>query len=353
MRPQAINRVAPVSVETAVPASHRLKGEIVILSGADVRRLMSMKDCISVIERAMRTVSRGGAKLPLRIGLRVPGDDNERNIVAVMPGYLEDPPSTGAKVIAVYSGNARRGLPSHMGVVALFDPADGVPLAILDAGAITGLRTAAASAVATNVLARSDASHLAVLGTGEQAAAHVHAMTEVRRIRSICVWGRSRDAAQAFADRESRGVGLAIAVSVTAENAVSSADIVCTTTSSREPILHGAWIGRGTHVNLVGASSADAREADEGLVVKAKFFVDLRESALAQAGELLAAMGTLAGRHIRGEIGEVLNGTVPGRTGDDEVTVYKSLGIAAQDLAVARVVYERALERNTGTWAAL
>lgn len=327
--------------------------ELLVIGGADVRKLMSMADCIPIVSRAMRTVSRGGAQLPLRIGARVPGTPN---LVATMPGYLAEPASLGAKVIAVYPANAQRGLSSHMGVVVLFDPQEGVPIAMVDAAAITGLRTAAASAVATNVLARTDAADLAVLGTGEQAAAHVHAMAEVRKLRSVRVWGRSPEKANAFAARESVRLGLRIAVSTTVEEAVSGASIVCTTTSSREPILEGEWIAPGTHVNLVGASSVDAREASDSLVMMSRYFVDFRPSALAQAGELHAALGQFGAQmaaHIRGEIGEVLNGTAAGRTQEDEVTVYKSLGIAAQDLAVAHVVYERARQSGVGTRASL
>lgn len=334
--------------------SHELPAsDVLIISGADVRRLMPMADCIGVIDRAMRVVSRGGAQLPLRIGAKVPG---RSSLCAVMPGYLEQPASLGAKVIAVNPENAQRGLSSHMGVVVLFDSERSVPIAIVDATAITGLRTAAASAVATNALARADAEDLAVLGTGEQAEAHVHAVTQVRKLRSIRVWGRSKEKAAAFAAREGAVLGRAITVCETVEQAVTGASIVCTTTSSREPILKGLWIGRGTHVNLVGASSIDAREADESLVMKSSFFVDFLPSALAQAGELQAALplGVQAKQqHIRGEIGAVLNGTVPGRTQPDEITVYKSLGIAAQDLATAHAVYERARQSGAGTKATI
>jgi ornithine cyclodeaminase/alanine dehydrogenase-like protein (mu-crystallin family) len=323
--------------------------EVLIVSGADVRKLMPMADCIGVVDRAMRVVSRGGAQLPLRIGAKIPG---KSALCAAMPGYLEAPATLGAKVIAVNPENAQRGLSSHTGVVVLFDPERSVPIAIVDATAITGLRTAAASAVATNALARTDAADLAIIGTGEQAEAHVHAMAQVRKLRSIRVWGRSKEKATVFAAREGAALGLAVTVCETVERAVTGASIVCTTTSAREPILQGMWIERGTHVNLVGASSIDAREADESLVMKSRFFVDFRPSALAQAGELQAALplGVQAKQqHIRGEIGEVLNGTVPGRTAPEDITVYKSLGIAAQDLATAHAVYERARQSGAGT----
>jgi alanine dehydrogenase len=330
--------------------NHSASIDVLVISGADVHRLLPMSDCIPLIESAMRTVSRGGAQLPLRIGVTPTGTQNK---LAVMPGYLDEPASMGAKVIAVYPGNARRGLSSHMGVVVLFDVREGVPVAMIDAASITGLRTAAATAVATRTLSPEDACDLAIIGTGEQAAAHLHAISLVRKLRTIRVWGRSRDNAQAFAEREGAKVDPRIEVSETIRDALVGADMVCTTTASREPIVQGAWIARGSHVNLVGASTAAVREVDDALVKQSSFFVDYRPSALAQAGELLGAMGADAAKHIRGEIGEVLNGVVPGRTDEFEITVYKSLGIAAQDLAAAQEIYQRAKASGAGVRAQL
>lgn len=330
--------------------SHTASTPLLVISGADVRQLLPMRDCIGVIEGAMREVSRGGAQLPLRIGCMPPGT---QNALAVMPGYLEQPASIGAKVIAVYPRNAQRGLSSHMGVVVLFDSIEGLPLAIVDAASITGLRTAAATAVATNALASQDAGDLAILGTGEQAAAHLHAMSLVRKLRSIRIWGRSQQKALAFAEREAKPDLPRIELCGTIREAVQGADLICTTTGSREPIVQGEWIAAGAHVNLVGASSATAREVDDALVLRSRFFVDFRGSALAQAGELLGALGPNAARHIQAEIGEVLNGSAPGRTDPSDVTVYKSLGIAAQDLAAAHEVYRRARERGLGVRAEL
>lgn len=319
---------------------------LLVLGGGDVRRLMPMADCIDIVDAVMRTVSRGGAVIPVRLGFRVP---DTANILVAMPGFVTEPASLGAKLIAVYPENSRRGLPSHMGVVVLFDADSGAPAAVLDAHTITGIRTAAASAVATRALARQDAHRLAILGTGEQAEAHVYAMAAVRKLSSVTIWGRTADKAAALAARAGNVLGIPATASPDAEQAVENADIVCTTTSSPTPVLKGAWVRRGTHVNLVGACSAKTRETDAGLVAKSAFYVDLRASAMAEAGELLEAMGPLAERHIRGEIGEVLIGTVPGRGSEAEVTVYKSLGIAAQDLAVARVLLERAAAAGAGT----
>jgi ornithine cyclodeaminase len=296
----------------------------------------------------MRALSTGGADVPLRTVMQIP---SSRNFFAVMPGYLDDPRGLGAKIITVYPDNAKRGLPSHLGLVLLFDAEIGFPLAVMDAAEVTAIRTAAASAVATRALARKDAEHLAILGTGEQAVTHLEAISKVRTLRSVRVWGRSIEKAELFAEAQGPRLSVRVEISKTAEDAVTGADIVCTVTASREPVLNGAWLGRGAHVNLVGASRLNAREADDDVVTGSRFFVDSRTSARAEAGELRHAMdaGLVSESHILGEIGDVLSGSVIGRTGEDDVTVYKSLGVAAQDLAAAHVIYERAVRDGIGT----
>src|SRR5882724_5796047 len=210
---------------------------LLIVSSADVRRALPMSDCIEAVERAMRAFSTGGADVPLRTVMQLP---SSRNFFAVMPGYLGDPRGLGAKIITVYPDNAKLGLPSHLGLVLLFDAQIGFPLAVMDAGEITAIRTAAASAVATRALARRDASHLAILGTGEQAITHLESISKVRTLRTIRMWGRSFEKSTAFAHEHGARLGLKIEVSKTAEEAVTGADIICTVTSSREPILNGA-----------------------------------------------------------------------------------------------------------------
>lgn len=320
--------------------------EVLVLTGAEIRGLMSDSQCIDVIEHAMRTVSLGRAVLPLRIGARAP---QRATFVAAMPGFLDDPPTLGGKIIAGSRGKEPGG-PSHQGIIVLFDVATAAPLAIFDARSITALRTAAASAVATRALARKDSSRLAILGAGDQAEAHVRALTQVRQFDSVAVWSRTLDRARALVVSQAKTLGLPMTAHATAEDAVAGADVICTTTAAAEPILRGSWVRAGTHVNLVGASGLDAREADDALVLGSSFFVDFRISAMAQAGELAHAFGSDAARmtlHIRAEIGEVLNGTC-GRNNADEVTVYKSLGIAAQDLAAARFLYDRARDEPIG-----
>jgi ornithine cyclodeaminase len=323
-------------------------GGLLIVGSADVRRALTMLDCIEAVERAMRAVSRGDARVPLRTVMGVPGG---QNLFAVMPGYVADPRGLGAKILALYPENPARGLSSHIGVVVLFDAETGLPAAVMDAAEITAIRTAAASAVATRALARADARELAILGTGEQAVTHLEALAHVRNLHAVRVWGRSPEKAHAFAQAQGRKLSLPIRVANTAREAVDGADVVCTLTGAKEPILNGAWLSEGAHVNLVGASRIHAREADDGVVTRSRFFVDLRESARAEAGELRHAMdaGLVGESHLLGEIGDVLNGTVPGRISGQDITVYKSVGIAAQDMAAAHVIYERAIREGIGT----
>ena len=321
---------------------------LLIVGSADVKRALSMADCIEAVDQAMRALSSGGADVPLRTVMKLPGG---RNFFGVMPGYLAEPRGLGTKIITIFPDNSKLGLSSHVGLVLLFDSEIGFPLAVMDAGEVTAIRTAAASAVATRALARHDASHLAILGTGEQAITHLEAMSKVRSIRTVRVWGRSPDKAAAFAKDHGSRLGLKVEPAPTAEAAVSGADIICTVTASREPILNGAWLHQGAHVNLVGSSQLINREADDDVVALSRFFVDSRVSARAEAGELKHAMdaGLVSDSHVLGEIGEVLNGKVVGRTSNHDITVYKSLGVAAQDMAAARMIYDRAVRDRIGT----
>ena len=321
---------------------------LLIIGGTDVKRALSMSDCIDAVDRAMRALSSGGADVPLRTVMKLPGG---RNFFGVMPGYLSEPQGLGTKIITIFPDNAKLGLSSHVGLVLLFDSEIGFPLAVMDAGEVTAIRTAAASAVATRALARPDASHLAIVGTGEQAITHLEAVAKVRTLRTIRVWGRSPDKALSFAREHGPRLGLKIETASTVEEAVRSADIICTVTASREPILNGAWLQKGAHVNLVGASQLTSREADDEVVTVSRFFVDSRVSARAEAGELRHAMdaGLVSESHVLGEIGEVLGGKVVGRTSHHDITVYKSLGVAAQDMAAARVIYDCAVRDGIGT----
>ena len=331
-----------------MPASSPHAGTLIV-SDRDVIALLPMADCIDAMSDALRTLAQGGALLPLRQIVRLP---NGRDAFGLMPAALDNPSALGAKVITVFPGNDQTPYDSHQGAVLLFETGYGRLIAILDASTITALRTAAVTAVATRLLSRPDSRTLALLGAGVQAATHLESISLVRPISEVRVWSRSGDRARSFAERFGRKAPRII-VCPTAREAVDGADIVCTLTSSREPVLLGDWLAPGTHVNAVGAI-APARELDSAAVVMARLYTDRRESALNEAAELLVPKreGLIGDDHIVGEIGELLVDPprVVGRRTADEVTLFKSLGLAIEDLAAARRIYDRAVATGAGTW---
>jgi ornithine cyclodeaminase len=240
---------------------------------------------------------------------------------------------------------------SHQGAVLLFDTEHGQLLALVDASEITAVRTAAVSAVATRILAREDASDLALLGSGTQACSHLEAMRLVRDIRRVRVWSLPLEHAQEFTARESERLGTPIEFMETAQEAVDGADIICTVTSAKEPVLSGEWISPGAHINAVGSSNPFARELDTDAIVKSHMFVDRRESVLKEAGDFLfpTKEGAVTEDHIRGEIGDILLGKVKGRLTDEEITLFEALGLSVEDVASAHHVYKKAVEANVGT----
>lgn len=311
------------------------------------------------MEGALRSLARGEAILPLRTVMRLP---SSTNAFALMPSVRTE--GTGdearteaiaAKIITVFPGNDRTPYDSHIGVVLLFEAEHGRLLAIMDASSITAIRTAAVSGLATRLLARPDATQLAILGAGTQAMTHLDAMCCVRDIQHVRVWSRRASKAQEFARRARARFSCSIDVCENARDAVVGAHVVCTVTASRTPVLEGAWLEPGTHVNAVGASLAQARELDTGAVQRAFVYVDRRESALAEAGDLLIPIseGVITAEHIRGELGQLLIGEVPGPEHTDNVTLFKSLGIAIEDLASAQHLYKRATVTETGTWVTI
>lgn len=317
-----------------------------------------MRECIDVMTDAFHALARGDAVLPLRQVVRLP---DSKNLLALMPAALgpggpaRHGPALGAKIITVFPGNDATPYDSHMGVVLLFDTELGRLLAIMDASSITAIRTAAVSGLATRLLARRDAADLAILGAGVQAMTHLEAMRCVRPITRIRVWSRTSERASAFAMRAGKRFGVRIEVCDSARAAVTGASIICTVTASREPVLEGAWLAEGAHVNAVGASLPTARELDSEAVRRARLFVDRRESALAEAGDFLIprAEGVIDDTHLRGELAELVTGAVPGRESPSDITVFKSLGVAIEDLAVARHIYEKGVALGTGIWVSL
>ena len=304
-------------------------GELLIVSGEEVAEHLDYRTGIALMREAMAALSAGGTRQSLRTIIDLDGG----RAFGVMPGAM-DGGAFGAKLISVFPA-ATDGTPSHQGVVTLFDPANGAPVAILDAAELTAIRTAAASAAATDSLAREDARRLAILGTGEQAFRHAEAMAEVRELDAVAIWGRSAEKAEALRSGLDAKLGCEVRVFGNVAAAVADADIICTTTAAPEPILSSAWVRDGTHVNAVGSSRAGPSEIDNELVRRARFFADHREGVIRQGGEFIRARdaGLIDETHILGEIGEVFAGTLPGRTGPEQVTLYKSLGSIVQDLA--------------------
>ena len=254
----------------------------------------------------------------------------------LMPGASTALPSYGAKVISLHPDNPTRGFPAVQGFVALFDRDNGAPIALLAGGEITAIRTAAASGLATRLLAREDATRCGVFGTGVQAVSHIDAMLAVRPIEEIVIWGRDAGRASAFAKAQSQRTGKVIRA--TADPAEAAAcPVLCTVTGSPEPVLKGAWVEPGTHINLVGAHSLSTREADSDLIARAALYVDSMESNANEGGDFMIPLreGAISEEAILGEIGRVVSGELPGRTGAEQITVYNSLGITAQDLYAA------------------
>ena len=325
---------------------------MLILNRSEVTRLLSMTECIELMEKALASLSRGEVILPLRPVIRIP---DSPNVFAVMPTYSAALNASGAKLISVYPGNHGTDIDSHQGLVALFDGANGSPLAIMDAASITAIRTAAVSAVATKLLARQDARTLAILGAGVQGRTHVDAMLAVRSFERVMIWSRTTDHARQLAHDGAAHHDAHFDVANSAEVAVREADVICTVTAAREPVLQGGWLRPGTHINAVGASVPAARELDTAAVTSARLFVDRRESALNEAGDVLIPMkeGAITATHIVAEIGELLTGAVQGRRTDQEITLFKSLGLAVEDLACAHFLHARASETGAGVRAEL
>jgi alanine dehydrogenase len=325
--------------------------QILVLGEREVRELFPYGEAVEVMADALRALSEGSAVLPLRSMLSAPGD---RGLLCLMPSFLAAPPSIGLKAFTHFPHAPGTDSPSHPGAVLLFDGETGSALALLEASSITEIRTAAVSALATRLLARPDSHRLAILGAGTQAAAHLAAIPLVRPISEIRIWDRRPErSAQLAARATAAGTGAGTIRSVpTIADAVREADIICTTTGATEPILLGASVRPGTHINAVGAAIPGHRELDAAVVARSRLYVDRRASIEAEADDYRIPLqeGRIPSGHIRGELGELLLGQVEGRTTPDDVTLFKSVGIAVEDLAAARHIVTRAVAGGRGTW---
>ena len=321
-----------------------------ILSQAEVEELLPMKECIAVMREALLSLAKGEVHQPLRSIIRPP---NAKGLIGLMPAHKSgDTSAFGLKAVCVFPENPSKGKDAHQGAVLLFSGETGELLAMMNASAITAIRTAAVSGVATDLLAQEDACELAIIGSGVQARSHLAAMAEVRSIKRCRIVSKRLENARKFVDEMKQTVSFPIEVVETIPDALRGADVIVTATNSVEPIVKREWVSAGAHLNVVGSSFPKAREVDSETMAAASLFVDRVESTVNEAGDFLLAMrdGVIGTDHIRGELGEVLKGDKPGRTSADEITLFKSLGIAAEDLFAAEYVYRKAGRLDVGTW---
>lgn len=324
--------------------------KILILNHDEVVQLLPMQECIGVMREALIRLARGQVHQPLRMIVRPP---DAVGVMGLMPSYMSgDDAAYGLKTVCVFPENPSQGKDAHQGSVMLFSAETGELQAMMNASAVTAIRTAAVSGVATDLLAREDAHELAIVGAGVQARTHLAAMSCVRSIERCRIASRTIEHARQLVDEMSDRFPFPLAAVETVEQALADADLIVTATNAKEPVLKREWISPGVHLNVVGSSSPKSREVDTATMAAAALFVDRRESTLNEAGDYLfaASEGAIGPDHIRAELGELLTGSKRGRTSPDEITLFKSLGLAVEDLAAAAYLYKKAKELNAGTW---
>jgi ornithine cyclodeaminase len=306
-----------------------------------------MEDLIAAMEAALVQFSTGGVQQPLRTVLQV---GPQHAFFGVMPAFIDRPAALGTKLVTVFGSNPAVGLPTHLATIVLLDPATGEMLAVMDGRFITEARTAAVSAVSVKLLSRADASVLALVGSGVQARSHLEAISRVRGLTGVRVWSPTREHREQFVRDMRPRVDAPIAPSRSVEEAVRDADVIVLVTSSGEPVLRSEWVGDGAHICAVGACRPDQREMDTALVARGRVYVDSRAGALAEAGDIVLPIseGAFDASRIAGELGELGARRIPGRGSSREVTIFKSLGMAVEDVAAAHLAYLRATERGLG-----
>lgn len=327
---------------------------MLILNREAVRKSLSHAQCVEEMDATMRLVSKRDVEMPLRQFMAVPGTAGKQGL---MPGYIgarsdQEPASFGVKIVSKFPRAADSPYSSHVGAVMIFNADEGIPVALLDGAELTAIRTSAATALATRTLARPDADTLTLIGCGEEAHHHIHAIAAVKDLKKIILWNRSPERASSLASEHPLANDIPFEIEPDLEKAVTEAEILCTLTSATEPFVKGEWLSPGVHVNLVGAAVRTSAEADTQVVARSRFYIDYLPSALAQAGELLNAIeeGTVNEDHIAGEIGAVLDGEAPARQTPEDITVYKSLGVAAQDLAAGYRAFQCAQDGSIGAF---
>jgi alanine dehydrogenase len=324
-----------------------------ILSRDDVQHVLTMSDVIDALEQAHAAMARGQVVMPVRLTMVY---DDQRSVLGAMPACIQSEEALGIKVITNRPANGEQGLPAIHALIALFDYATGVPLAIMDGAYITAVRTGAASGMATRHLAREDAQSLAILGAGVQGYSHLDAMLAVREVTDIRIHNRTRGRAEQLAESaKEKAPGATVRVVDTEREAVDGADIIVAVTAASEPIIEWSWLKAGTHINGVGSHSPKARELPTEVVVNSRIVVDSIAANLSECADIMLPIeeGRLSAEQVDTEIGHVVAGIKPGRRSSDEVTLYKSVGIGLQDVATARLVYQRAKAQGVGVEAAL
>lgn len=318
-----------------------------LLSEQDVRDVLPLDELIDAMQHALAAFSSGRVAQPLRTVLTI---GEQQAFFGVMPAYLPGTPAVGAKLVTVFGGNAAVGLPTHLATIVLLDPATGELRAIMDGRYITEVRTAAVSAVSVRLLARSDAGTLSIIGSGVQGRSHLEAIARVRPLRRVTVWSPNETSRATFVRDMQPRLDVPLVAAESASAAVDGADLIVLATAARTPVLRSEWVPDGAHICAVGGCRPDQREMETALVARARLFVDSRAGALAEAGDVVLpiAEGAIAPEHIAGELGEVASGVVAGRKSSAEVTLFKSLGMAVEDVAAAHLAYERAAVRGLG-----
>jgi alanine dehydrogenase len=323
-----------------------------ILSRQDVRQALPMRQAIEAVKRAFAQLSTGQANVPLRVALDVP---RHNGVTLFMPGYLSADDQMAVKIVSVFNDNPSQGLPLIHALVIVVDATTGSPTAVMDGAYLTALRTGAASGAATDLLARPDAHTAAIFGAGAQGRTQLEAVCAVRPIHQAWVYDVAPRQAAAYAEEMSQRLSLPVRVAETPAQAVCQADVICTATTATSPVFADADVPPGTHVNAVGAYTPHMQEVPPETVLRARVVIDHRESSLAEAGDLLIpiAQGLMTEDHIYAELGEIAAGSKSGRASPDEITLFKSVGVAVQDVAAAGAVLEAARELGLGTEVAL
>jgi ornithine cyclodeaminase/alanine dehydrogenase len=321
---------------------------MLLLSEKQVQDLIDIDELIDTLEQAHIQCSTGRAVMPVRLVVPLPQIHGR---ITSMPGCLNDDNTLGMKVVTYFQENPKRGLPAILATIMLFSVETGKMIAVMDGSYITAIRTACASAMATRALANRETPVLGILGAGVQARAHIQALSRVRKLQQIKIYSPSGISATKIRKDMESDVGVGVKVAASAEDAVKHSDIVVTVTTAKEPILKSEWLNAGVHINAVGSHRPDLREIDGATLARAKVVVDSREAIMAECGDILLALNekSVPDDVIHAEIGEVLAGIKSGRESAGEITLYKSVGIAIQDVATANLVYHRALDRKVGT----